>query len=381
MRQFLPYGRQSISSNDIKEVVKVLKSDWITTGPKVEEFEKAFSKYIGCKYAVAVNSGTSALDIAVAALEIDKQSEIITTPFTFVATSNAIIYNNLKPVFVDIERDTRNIDTNKIKRKITKRTKAIIYVDYAGQPCDIDELKEIAAQHNLFLIEDACHALGAEYKGIKVGVFADLTVFSFHPVKHITTGEGGMVTTNNEELYKKLRMLRNHGIDRTALERFGAKASWAYDMRLLGRNYRITDFQCALGLSQLKKLEVFINKRQAIAKRFTEAFQNIEEITPPYVKPNVRHVWHLYTILLDEKIDRNKFFTLMRERNLGVNVLYIPIYKFTYYQNHFNFNAEDFPVTEDVFNRIIALPIFPKMSGKDINYVIETTKNSVEKLR
>jgi len=377
---FLPYGIHYIDEEDIKEVVKVLESDWITTGPKVKEFEDKICDYLGCKYAVAVSSGTAALEIAVQSLDLPKNSEIITTPFTFVADSNAILYNNHKPVFADIREDTRNIDPNEIRKKITKKTKAIIYVDYAGQPCEIDEIREIAQENNLYLIEDAAHALGAEYHGKKVGNFADLTMFSFHPVKHITTGEGGMLTTNDEELYRRLKLLRNHGIDKDAGERYGKNAGYAYDMKLLGRNYRITDFQCALGISQLKKLDKFIERRQTLAKKYNDALKDIKEITIPYVKENVKHVWHLYTILLNG-IDRDKFFEYMRNNNIGVNVHYIPVYHFSYYKKYFNFNPNDFPVTEEVFNKIVTLPLFPKMEDEEITYVINTVKETIDEIK
>lgn len=376
--KFIPYGRQWIDEEDIEEVVKVLRSDWITTGPKIEEFENALSRYIGCKYAVVVNSGTSALDIAVQTMSLPAGSEVITTPFTFVATSNAVLYNNLKSIFADIEKGTRNINPEEIRNKITENTKAIIYMDYAGHPCDIEEIKEIAEEHDLYLIEDACHALGAEYKGEKVGNFADLTVFSFHPVKHITTGEGGAIATNNEGFYEKLQMLRNHGIDKSALDRFGPEAGWAYDLKFLGRNYRITDFQAALGISQLKKLDEFIRRREEIVELYNEAFEDMPEIETPVTKPYVKPAWHIYTVLLNG-INRDEFFSKMRERNIGVNVHYVPIYRFSYYQEHFDFNPKDFPVTEEVFSRIVTLPLFPKMEDEEVTYVINTTREMVKK--
>jgi len=372
--KFIPYGHQYINKEDIEEVVKILKSDWITTGPKVKEFEDALCKYIGCKYAVAVNSGTSALDIAVQSLDLPKGSEIITTPFTFVATSNSILYNNCKPVFADICKDTRNINPDEIRKKITKKTRAISYVDYAGQPCDVDEINEIAKEHNLYLIEDASHALGAEYKNIKIGNFADLTIFSFHPVKHITTGEGGVITTNNKELYEKLKMLRNHGINKDAEDRYGKDATYAYDMKYLGRNYRITDFQCALGISQLKKLDKFIGRRQYLANLYNKLLKNLDFIEIPIIKENVKHVWHIYTILLNENINRDRFFKYMRERNIGVNVHYIPVYKHSYYVKNFSFNPKDFPVTENVFKRIITLPLYPELGDTEIEYICDKIK-------
>jgi len=378
---FIPYGTQWIDDEDINEVVKVLRSDWITTGPKIKEFEDALCSYIGCRYCVAVNSGTSALDIAVQSLELPEGSEVITTPFTFVATSNSIIYNGLKPVFADICSDTYNIDPEDIRRKITMHTKAIIYVDYAGQPCDIKAIREIADEFNLYLIEDACHAIGGEYEGRKVGNFADLTIFSFHPVKLITTGEGGAVVTEDAALYEHLLLLRSHGIDKDAQDRYGPDASWAYDMKSLGRNYRITDFQAALGISQLKKLDMFIDKRNELASRYNELLDDVDAVTLPVVKGNVRHAWHLYTILLDGSIDRNEFFKYMRNSNIGVNLHYIPVYRHSYYVENYGFDPEEFPVTEDVFKRIITLPLFPRMSEQQVEYVINSISQAIEHLK
>ena len=374
---FIPYGTQWIDDDDINEVVKVLRSDWITTGPKIKEFEYALCSYIGCRHCVVVNSGTSALDIAVQALDLPRGSEVITTPFTFVATSNAIIYNGLKPVFADICSDTFNIDPEDIRRKITKDTKAIIYVDYAGQPCDIKAIREIADEFDLYLIEDASHAIGAEYEGKKVGNFADLTIFSFHPVKHITTGEGGAVVTDDEGLYEHLALLRSHGIDKDAQDRYGPDASWAYDMKCLGRNYRMTDFQAALGISQLKKLDGFIDKRNELASKYNEFLGDVDVVTLPAVKGNVRHAWHLYTILLDESINRDEFFKYMRNANIGVNLHYIPVYRHSYYVGNYGFDPEKFRVTEDVFKRIITLPLYPKMTKPQLEYVIKTTKDGL----
>lgn len=370
----MPYGFHWIDDEDIQAVVNVLKSDWITTGPKIQEFENEMCKYIGCKHAVAVNSGTSALDIAVGSLGLAKGDEIITTPFTFVATSNAILYNNLVPVFADIKNDTYNIDPREIRKKITDRTKAIIYVDYAGQPCDIEEIRKIADEHDLYLIEDACHALGAEYKGKKAGNFADITIFSFHPVKHITTGEGGMCVTDDNDLYKRMSLLRSHGIDKDARERYGQNASWAYDMKLLGRNYRITDFQAALGISQLKKLDDFIEKRSELALMYNELLSDVDFIRTPYVKSDIKHAWHIYTIILDKSIIRDEFFKYMRNAGIGVNVHYIPAYRHSYYLENFNFNKNDFPTTENIFRQIITIPLFPKMEFDILKYVVETIK-------
>lgn len=368
----IPYGLHDIDEDDIKEVVKVLQSDWITTGPKIGELETALSRYIGCSHAVLANSGTSALDIAVGALELPKKSEVITTPFSFVATSNSLIYNELKPVFADIDRKTRNISPDSIADKITKNTKAISFVDFAGHPCDIKAIRDLAHDHNLVLIDDACHALGAEYNNEKIGTLADVTILSFHPVKHITTGEGGAVTTSNPELFKRMTLLRSHGIDRDAGSRFGKNASWAYDMKMLGRNYRMTDFQAALGISQLKKLDTFIEKRQKLADKYLKALREIPWITLPVTLPGVRHAWHIFTVLLNEPVKRDDFFRYMRSADIGVNVHYIPIYRHSYYQHNFPVKTEDFPVTEDVFRRIITLPLHPKLSPEDSEHIVNT---------
>jgi UDP-4-amino-4,6-dideoxy-N-acetyl-beta-L-altrosamine transaminase len=377
MEKYIPYGRQHIDEEDINEVVKTLKSDWLTTGPKVKEFEDKFCEYTGAKYAIAISNGTAALDTAVQVLDLPEDSEIITTPFTFIASSNCILYNKCKPIFVDIKEDTFNINPRKIEEAITPKTKAILYVDYAGQPCEISELKDIANKHNLFLIEDACHAVGSKYKGKRIGSFADLTIFSFHPVKHITTGEGGMITTNNETFYNKLLMLRNHGIDKDCKERFGPTSSWEYNMKYLGRNYRITDFQCALGISQLKKLNNSIIKRNEIAEEYNIAFKQINKIKTPHVKENIYHAWHLYTILLDKSINRDEFFRKMRKSNIGVNVHYIPIYKHGYYKNLFNIDPTNFPNTENVFSRIITLPLHGSLKKEEVEYIIEKVKEAI----
>jgi UDP-4-amino-4,6-dideoxy-N-acetyl-beta-L-altrosamine transaminase len=368
----IPYGLHDINDEDIQEVETVLRSAWITTGPKIPEFEKALSGYLACKYAVLANSGTSALDIAVGSLNLPRGSEVITTPISFVATSNALLYNGLKPVFADIDAKTRNIDPDKIRSRITDKTKAIAYVDFAGHPCDISEIREIADEYDFLLIDDACHALGAEYEKRKIGTLADVTIFSFHPVKHITTGEGGAVTTNRKDLYDSMLMLRNHGIDRDARSRFGPDASWAYDMKVLGRNYRMTDFQAALGMNQLKRIDWFIEKRTAFSRRYAEALRDIPWIQPPCTKDRVKHAWHIYTVLLGETMERDAFFKYMRAAGIGVNVHYIPIYRHTYYQKAVPVRPEDYPVTEHVFKNIITLPLHPKLTDREFDYIIET---------
>jgi len=372
----IPYGHQSIDENDIRSVLDVLHSDWLTTGPKVEEFERSICDYCGCQHAVAVNSGTSALDIAIQSLELPKGTEVITTPFTFSATSNALVYNGLIPVYADISRDIRNIDPNDICKKITKKTGAILFVDYAGHPCDIAGIREICNEHDLFMIEDACHALGAAYKGKKSGSYADMTIFSFHPVKVITTGEGGMVTTNDSSRAHTLRLLRSHGIDKTVNHLSETGASWAYDMVALGRNYRMTDIQAALGVSQAKKIDVFVQKRTKLSQLYNELLQDIPQIELPVTLENVTHAWHLYTILL-KGIKRDVVFSYLKSHNIGVNLHYIPTYHFSYYQKYYPQNLSLFPVTEDVFKHILTLPLYPELREDDIQFIVETLKKAI----
>lgn len=373
--KIIPYGMHEMPNEDKDSVWYALGNDWITSGPLVKKFEEEICKQTNAKYCVALSSGTAALEVAVASIQFPKGSEIITTPYTFMATSNSIIYNHHIPIFADITKDTYCIDPEKIKEKITKKTKAIIAVDFAGHPAELEELANIAKENNLFLIEDAAHSFGAEYKNQKIGNIAELTTFSFHPVKHITTGEGGAITTNNEELYKRMQCLRNHGIDKDAFQRFGKDKGYMYDMMNLGRNYRIPDFNCALGLSQIKRLDKIIEKRTKIAETYSKSFSNIKGIKVPTIKDHVKHAWHIYPILLPEEISRDEIFLKMREKNIGVNVHYIPIYKFTYYKNNFNFNEIDYPNTEKIFKRTITLPLHTKLTEEQVKYIISTVNS------
>lgn len=396
---YLPYGHQWIDEDDIQAVVEVLRSDWITQGSKIKEFENKAAGFCGVKYAVAVSSGTAALHSACFAAGITKGDEVITTPITFAASSNCILYMGGKPVFADIKEDTYNIDPQDIKKKMINKTKAIIPVDFAGQPADLDEIHRIAQKYNLVVIEDASHALGAEYKRnpqseirnpklrnwVKVGncIHSDMAIFSFHPVKPITTGEGGMVVTNNKEYYEKLVMFRTHGItkedSRFTLHASRSKGPWYYEMQELGCNYRITDFQCALGISQLKKLDKFIKRRREIVKRYNEAFKSIEEIISPYEKPNVKSGWHIYPIRLklDKlKATRREIFESLRAENIGVQVHYIPVYYQPYYQK-LGYQKGLCPKAEEYYEESITLPIFPAMKDEDIEDVIKAIKKVI----
>jgi perosamine synthetase len=376
----LPYGRQSLDDGDIQAVVEVLKSDWLTTGPKVGEFEERFAAWVGTKHAVSFSSGTAALHASAFAAGLKSGDEAITTPMTFCATANCILYQGARPVFADVSADTLNLDPGEASKKISPRTKAVIAVDYAGHPADLAALRDLAAQHGLVLIEDACHALGAEHLGKRVGGIADMTVFSFHPVKHLTTGEGGMVTTNDSKLAETLRQFRNHGISSDARQR-QASGEWFYEMVLLGFNYRLTDIACALGISQLEKLEANLSRRRAIAARYTCAFRELPAVVVPAVRDGVEPAWHLYPIRL--KLDalsagRGEIFSALRAENLGVNVHYIPVHRHPYYRDRFGYKGGEYPVAEDAYDRLISLPMFHAMSDQDVEDVMAAVSKVCE---
>jgi perosamine synthetase len=376
----IPYGRQTIDEDDIKAVVDVLRSDWLTTGPKVAEFEQTIADYVGAKYAVAVSSGTAALHAAMYAIGIGPDDEVVVTPITFAASANCVVYQGGIPVFSDVEPDTLLLDPEQVESKITPNTKAIIAVDYAGHPCDYTSLRKIANKNNLVLVSDACHALGAEYKGQKAGVLADLNIFSFHPVKHITTGEGGIITTDNADYADRMRIFRNHGITTDHHQR-EKQNSWFYEMTELGYNYRMTDFQCALGISQLKKLPGFLERRREIAKQYDKAFASMPEITPIAVRRNVLHAYHLYVVKIDFKtlgIDRTTFFINLSEKGIAVNVHYIPVHLQPFYRKRFGTLPGLCPVAEAAYERLITLPMFPQMSDNDVTDVIAATYKATD---
>lgn len=390
----IPYGRQSIDRSDIGDVSRVLRTDWITQGPKVSEFEEALASYCGAKYAVAVSSGTAALHIACLAAGLKAGDEAVTTPVTFVATANSVLYAGAKPVFADIDRNTVNIDAGKIKEKITGRTKAILPVHFAGLVCDMEGIGREAKKNKLVVIEDACHALGAEYRTQSAGRKAqsvwkragccehsDMTVFSFHPVKSITTGEGGAVTTNSEILYRKLLALRSHGAYKD--ERTASVGGWYYEMRDLGFNYRMTDMQCALGLSQLKKLNDFLERRREIASTYNGEFGGLGDIVtlPGGDSPERKHAWHLYLLRIDpEKVSLTKreVYDLLQGKGIGVQVHYLPVYRHPYYREN-GYKDVFCPVAEKYYEEAVSLPIFPSLSAKELKYVIKTVKNLIQR--
>jgi len=372
----LPYGRQSISEADIQAVVEVLRSDWLTTGPKVGEFEEAFAARVQARHAVSFSSGTAALHAAAFAAGLKPGDEAITSPLTFAATANCVLYQGATPVFADVRSDTLNLDTVEVRRRLTSKTRAILPVDFAGHPAELEEIASIAAERGLIVIEDACHALGSELNGHRVGSVADMTVFSFHPVKHITTGEGGMVTTNNGAFAETLRRFRNHGISSDARQRH-ASGQWHYEMVLLGFNYRLPDIVCALGLEQLKRLDENLRRRREIAARYSAAFSSMPTVLPPAVLEACDPAWHLYPVRLRlEKLTarRAEIFAALRAENIGVNVHYIPVHLHPYYRDRFGYQGGEYPVAEDAYERLISLPMFHSMSDQDVQDVIKAVR-------
>jgi perosamine synthetase len=380
---YLPYGKQVLDEDDIQSVVQVLKSDYLTTGPVIQQFEQDMANLTGAKYAVAFSNGTAALHAACFAAGISEDDEVITTPMTFAASANCVLYQGGKPVFVDIHPDTYNINSMSIKEKITKHTKAIIPVHFTGQPADMDEIMKIARENQLIVIEDAAHALGAMYKNQKIGSIGDMTMFSFHPVKHITTGEGGIITTNQEDFYKKLIQFRTHGITREPNIMRENHGPWYYEMQFLGYNYRITDIQVALGVSQLKKLETFIQKRKQLVELYMEELKNMDEIELPKQLPYVESSWHLFVLKLQLSkltVGRKEIFEALQKENIGVNVHYLPVYLHPYYQT-LGFTKGICPIAEKSYEEFLTLPLFPGMDEGDVMDVVRGLKKVIKYYR
>ncbi|MFX1282096.1 MAG: UDP-4-amino-4,6-dideoxy-N-acetyl-beta-L-altrosamine transaminase [Promethearchaeota archaeon] len=370
--KIIPYGKQWLDEDDISAVVEVLRGDWITQGPMIERFEKEIANYIGVRHAVAFNSGTAALHGAMFAAGLSVGDSLITTPITFVATSNSLIYLGGKPTFVDIDMNTYCMDLEKIKPRITENSKVVVPVDFAGYPVDLKRLREITDDYNLIIIEDAAHALGAKRYGKMVGKEADMTMFSFHPVKHITTGEGGIILTDNSDYYDKLRIFRNHGITKDPKKlKNKDEGPWYYEMQDLGYNFRITDIQCALGLSQLKKLDNFLSRRNEIASKYNRMFRDLTSLkTPPHPPyPNSLHAYHIYPLLV-YGIPRRSLFNKLKQDGIRCQVHYIPVHWQPFYKNNFGFKQRDFPVAENFYNHEITIPLYPQMTDDEIEFVI-----------
>ncbi len=372
----LPYGRQSIQEEDIQAVVDVLRSDWLTTGPKVGEFEEAFAAYVGAKHAVSFSSGTAALHASAFAAGLGPGDEAITTPLTFCATSNCVLYQGARPVFADVTSDTLNLDPERVSACATSKTRAVLPVDYAGHPADLGAFLDLADRHGWTVIEDASHALGATWQKRTVGSVSHLTVFSLHPVKHVATGEGGMVTTDRAEFAEALRRFRNHGISSDARQRQSA-GQWHYEMVLLGYNYRLPDINCALGLSQLGRMPANLSRRRAIAAQYDEAFRGCPEIVIPKVRSDCEPAWHLYPVRLNLELlvtGRTEIFNALRAENIGVNVHYVPVHLHPYYRDQFGYRGGEYPVAEDCYERLISLPMFHAMTEQDVDDVIHAVR-------
>ena len=367
----LPYGHQLVDAEDVQAVVDVLRSDWLTTGPRVAEFEGAFAARVGAQQAVALSSGTAALHAAVFAAGIGPGDEVIVPTLTFAASANCVRYQGGTVVFADVRPDTLCVDPAQVAAAITPRTRAILTVDYTGQPSDLEELSQLTRQHGLLLIEDACHALGATYRGQRVGGLADLTVFSLHPVKHITSGEGGVVTAADAALIDRVRRFRNHGITSEARQR-EAVGSWFYEMVDLGYNYRLTDFQCALARTQLHKLDGWLERRRQLAAGYEAQFAELPELELTATRPDRESAWHLFVVrlVLDRlRVGRTQVFRALRAENIGVNVHYIPVPWHPYYQR-LGYQRGAWPVSEDAYSRLVTLPLFPAMTDGDAADVV-----------
>jgi dTDP-4-amino-4,6-dideoxygalactose transaminase len=382
--KYLPFHVPEIGGEEVESVVATLRSGWLTTGPKVKRFEEDFAKYLGCQHAVAVNSGTAALHLAMDAVGIKEGDEVIVPTLTFTATAEVVVYFKAKPVLVDCEADTLNIDPKEFERKITPKTKAIIPVHMAGQSCDMDRIMEIARSHNLKVIEDAAHALPARYQGKMVGTIGDITCFSFYVTKTITTGEGGMAVTENPEWADRMRIMSLHGISKDAWKRYTNEGSWFYEVLFPGFKYNLTDIAAALGIEQLKKCDQFWAARKKIAAAYDEAFAAVPEIHPPVCAPNTQHAWHLYIIQLETerlRIHREEFISALKDQGIGTSVHFIPLHLHPYYREMFGYKPEDFPTASRVFERIISLPIYPSMSPRSVQRVITAVIDVVEKNR
>lgn len=367
----IPIFRPSMGEEEISAVSEVLRSGWIGLGPKTKEFEDAFAKYIGAKYAIALNSCTSALQLALNALNI-ANGEVITTPITFISTAHSILYNNLKPIFADVQEDTLNINPKDVERNITEKTRAIIPVHYGGHPCEMDEIKEIAKKHNLYLIEDAAHACGSEYKRRKVGVLGDMACFSFHAVKNLATGDGGMITTDNSDLYEKLMKLRWLGIGKSTYQRKEGKGySWYYEADYVGFKAHMNDINAAIGLIQLKKLDNMNAKRRKIVSQYNKAFEELSWIKLPTERSYVKSSLHNYVIKV-EKGDRNELISHLANNGISAGVHYMPLYLHPIYRN-MNIKG-NCPIADRIWEKIVSLPLYPDMAVEDIEKVIEAVK-------
>jgi len=383
---FLPFSPPLIGEEEKTEILDTLESGWITKGPKTEQFEREFASYVGARHAVGLHSCTAALHLALAALGIREGDEVITSTFTFASSAHVIQYVGATPVLVDCDPVTFNLLPAQVAAKITSRTRAIIPVHYGGWPCPMDEIHELATTHGLHVVEDAAHAVGAEYRGRKIGALSDVTCFSFYATKNMTTGEGGMCTTDNPDLAERIRVLSMYGISdaRRIWQRYAPKGSWWYDVVELGYKYNMMDLQAALGIHQLRRLDGATARRAHFAELYGQGFADMPEVVTPKALPGGRHAWHLYPILIDPErltIDRNTFIEELKRENIGTSVLYIPLHLHSYYREHLSFQSDDFPNAERIYDRIINLPVSPKLTDADLADAIGAVRKIVQRSR
>jgi len=384
MNNFLQFHVPEIGDEEIQSVLEALRSDWLTTGPKVKQFEEEFANYIGASHAIAVNSGTAALHLALEAVGVKEGDEVIVPTMTFAATAQVVQYLKAKPVLVDCQPNTLNLDPDFVEKAITPKTKAVIPVHFGGHPCEMFQIVELAKSHNLKVVEDAAHALPARHQGKLVGTIGDITCFSFYATKTITTGEGGMATTENPEWADRMRIMSLHGISKHAWSRYSAEGSWYYQIIAPGYKYNMTDIAAAIGIGQLKKSDRFWEIRGRIAALYDEGFTDLPEIRRPVCQPDVEHAWHLYVIQLELdrlRISRNEFVEALKKENIGTSVHFIPLHLHPYYRNTFGYRPEDFPNASALFQRIVSLPIYPKMTDADVQRVIASVRKVVKQYR
>lgn len=374
----IPFHKPYITEDEVSEVLDTVRSGWLTMGPRTLLFEREFSRYVGSPHAVAVNSGTSALHLALKAIGLKADDEVIVPTMTFTATAEVVCYFGATPVLVDIERDTHNMDASLIEKAITPRTRAIIPVHYGGQPCDMDAITDIARSHGLYVIEDAAHSLPAWHRGRAIGTIGDMTCFSFYATKPLAAGEGGMVTTENEEWAERIRVLRLHGISKDAWKRYSAGGSWYYEVMEAGYKYNMTDIQAALALSQLRKLDSMWERRKYITEKYSKSFSDSEALIPPTLRTDRVSSYHLYPIKINPEaltIDRAQFIEELGKMGIGASVHFIPLHRHPFYKDSLSCEAKDFPEAEWVYNRIISLPVYPGMGDREIEYVIDSVND------
>ena len=381
---FLLFHKPFISEEEVDEIVDTVRSGWISMGPKTIRFENNFSEYIGANKSIAVSSWTAAGHLTLEAFGINEGDEVIVPTMTFPATAEIVCYFKAKPVIVDVDEDTLNISLKAIEKAITPKTKAIIPVHYAGQPCDLDEIHDLAKKHNLKILEDAAHSLPAVYKGKKIGTISDVTCFSFYATKTLSTGEGGMICTNNEEIAERVKIMRLHGINRDAWKRYTESGSWYYEVVAPGYKYNFTDLQASLGLPQLKKVDFMWNSRRRIAAKYTEALKNLDTIQLHTIKPNRESSWHLFPIRLHlDRLTKNRaqIINELRHRNVGVGVHFMPVHQHLYYSETFNLSDADYPVASAAFPRLMSLPIYPGMTDGNVDKVIDVLIDTLNKFK